>query len=258
MTSAYVLTFYTFMMSLSIGALLFMPSFQSRLTGRGIVRIFLWLSLLSLTLGMAVLKISAVPFSIPILLGMAALYGISFLPSDDRRSKFEYIVTPLLICFLVGNCYVTLKNLGVQSSYDFAGLFLTMVIIGNITFAMILGHWYLVVPKLTVRPLLLCLQALFPLLGAKALLSFYELSKHTHFFQEFAESGPGFSFAWVMLLVRYGMGLLGLSILAFFTWRLVRMRSTQSATGIFYVMVIFCFFSEIVSLYSFFAYGYLI
>ena len=49
------------------------------------------------------------------------------------------------------------------------------------------------------------------------------------------------------LPVRWGLGLLGPLLLAGMAWQTARIRSTQSATGILYVVVILCFVGELTS-----------
>ncbi len=50
-----------------------------------------------------------------------------------------------------------------------------------------------------------------------------------------------------MLLVRWGVGFVGVLGLTWMAWQTARIRSTQSATGILYVVVIFCFLGELMS-----------
>jgi hypothetical protein len=50
------------------------------------------------------------------------------------------------------------------------------------------------------------------------------------------------------LPVRWAVGLLAPLVLDFMAWRAARIRSTQSATGILYVVVIFCFLGELTAL----------
>ena len=47
------------------------------------------------------------------------------------------------------------------------------------------------------------------------------------------------------LPVRWVIGLLGPVLLAGMAWQTARLRSTQSATGLLYVVVIFCFLGEL-------------
>jgi hypothetical protein len=47
------------------------------------------------------------------------------------------------------------------------------------------------------------------------------------------------------LLLRWGLGLIGPLILCVLAWQTAKIRSTQSATGLLYVVVIFCFLGEL-------------
>ena len=47
--------------------------------------------------------------------------------------------------------------------------------------------------------------------------------------------------------VRWGLGFVGPLVLGWMAWETARIRSTQSATGILYVVVIFCFLGELTS-----------
>src|SRR5262249_37027604 len=47
------------------------------------------------------------------------------------------------------------------------------------------------------------------------------------------------------LPLRWGLGFVGPLVLGGMAWQTARMRSTQSATGILYVVVIFCFLGEL-------------
>ena len=51
-----------------------------------------------------------------------------------------------------------------------------------------------------------------------------------------------------MVAVALGLGLAGPLLFGWMAWQAARIRSTQSATGILYVVVIFCFLGELTSL----------
>jgi len=59
----------------------------------------------------------------------------------------------------------------------------------------------------------------------------------------------------MILLMRIGWGYLIIGIMSYFAWRLIKMRSIQSATGILYVMTFFIFTGELLSGYILFKYG---
>ena len=50
-----------------------------------------------------------------------------------------------------------------------------------------------------------------------------------------------------MLTARWLLGLFGVLALGWMAWESARLRSTQSATGILYVVVVFCFIGELLS-----------
>jgi hypothetical protein len=49
------------------------------------------------------------------------------------------------------------------------------------------------------------------------------------------------------LPVRWGLGFVGPLVLGWMAWQTARIRSTQSATGILYVVVVFCYLGELTS-----------
>ena len=76
------------------------------------------------------------------------------------------------------------------------------------------------------------------------------------FFKEYSELGAGYMFNWIALSMRFLWGYAILFIMSYFTWKLVKIRSIQSATGVLYVMVFFIWIGELISHYMFFNYGF--
>ncbi len=130
--------------------------------------------------------------------------------------------------------------------------------LGIITFAMLLGHYYLVVPKLTVDPLKLSLKWLWAIFAVKLLWSSYGTYSSADFLAEGTMLGGGYAFNWLMILMRYIWGYVIIFTMSIFTWKLVCLRSTQSATGVLYAMTIFVFIGELISGYLFFKFGMLV
>ena len=52
----------------------------------------------------------------------------------------------------------------------------------------------------------------------------------------------------MFLAARWGMGFVGSAIAIFMTWKTAQIRSTQSATGILYIAMIFVLFGELTSM----------
>jgi hypothetical protein len=114
-------------------------------------------------------------------------------------------------------------------------------LLGTATTAMLLGHSYLIAPTMSVTPLLRSLGALFGALLVRMAIT--AVGSWT------TRLGPGTldneTIIWVSL--RWGLGFVAPLILSWMAWQSARIRSTQSATGILYVVVIFCFLGELSS-----------
>jgi hypothetical protein len=124
-----------------------------------------------------------------------------------------------------------------------AGAFSSAALLGSALTAMLLGHSYLIAPAMSLTPLLRMLAALAVTLAARMIADGYGLWRWTagHSFG----SLRGDELLW--LPVRWGVGLLLPLALGWMAWQSARIRSTQSATGILYVVVVFCFLGELTS-----------
>lgn len=127
---------------------------------------------------------------------------------------------------------------------------LSTLLLGFSMNAMLLGHWYLVQPKLSIKELkriclvLIVLIALRFLFGSYGLYNLIGGKSELEIYQYLFSSSPG-----IFVLMRWFWGLLGPLALAYPIWSTVKMRSTQSATGLLYVIVLFIVTGEILSLY---------
>ena len=110
--------------------------------------------------------------------------------------------------------------------------------------AMLMGHLYLIAPTMSLSPL-------FRLLGATAVALLWRMIADgfalwfwtgTHSFSMVGND----TMLW--LPVRWLVGFAGPLALVAMAWQTARIRSTQSATGILYVVVILCFLGELTSL----------
>ncbi len=116
-------------------------------------------------------------------------------------------------------------------------------LLGAATTAMLVGHSYLIAPTMSLTPLMRTLAAL----GACTLLRLGVSLAGLWLWK--AEPGRSVleteTVLW--LAVRWGVGFLAPLGLGWMAWETARIRSTQSATGILYVVVIFCFLGELTS-----------
>jgi hypothetical protein len=117
-------------------------------------------------------------------------------------------------------------------------------VLGAALTAMLMGHSYLIAPSLSLRPLLLLLAALAVTVVARLGVDGYALWQWTaqHSLGNLARDTA------LWLPVRWGVGFAAPLALDGMAWQTARIRSTQSATGILYVAVIFCFLGELTGL----------
>jgi hypothetical protein len=116
------------------------------------------------------------------------------------------------------------------------------LLLGMATTAMLMGHSYLIAPSMSLRPLLVLIGGVFAALTLRGLAGGWGLWHWTreHPLVRLDE-------ATMLLPVRWLIGLVGPAILNFLALQTARIRSTQSATGILYVVVILTFLGEVVS-----------
>ncbi len=113
-------------------------------------------------------------------------------------------------------------------------------VLGSALSAMLMGHSYLIAPSMSLRPLLVLIGALAIAVAGRMAVDGADRS-----------GPPGESIGnldnerILLLLVRWAVGFAGVLGLTWMAWQTARIRSTQSATGILYVVVIFCFLGEL-------------
>ena len=113
----------------------------------------------------------------------------------------------------------------------------TSLLIGGATAGMLLGHWYLTAPTMSIAPL----DRVNVCFGSAAVL-------------RLVVSLAGLVFVWpglaggtalLWLVLRWTAGICGPLILAVMVWRILRYRNTQAATGVLFVGVIVTFIGEL-------------
>lgn len=114
------------------------------------------------------------------------------------------------------------------------------LLLGMVTAAMLLGHWYLNTPTMELAPLRRLLGLLAAAIVLRALVSFVGLSMLV---AEKSLSFPDMTF----LGLRWLSGLVAPALLTKMTWETLKIPNTQSATGILYAGVILVFVGELVA-----------
>lgn len=125
------------------------------------------------------------------------------------------------------------------------------LLLGTTLGAMVLGHWYLVDRRMAIDPLRLASVLLLLAVGARiAVVS----GPAVRFWMDqsasgFADAGAvGLAIFW---LQRALFGLLGPLVLGILVRHTVRLRATQAATGLLYIVLIFVIAGEMLSHYLF-------
>jgi hypothetical protein len=116
-------------------------------------------------------------------------------------------------------------------------------LLGSAATAMLMGHSYLIAPAMSLTPLYRLLAALGICLLIRLILAGFGLWSWT------GQLGSANldTEMWFLLLVRWSIGIVAPLVLGWMAWETGRIRYTQSATGILYVVVIVCFLGELTS-----------
>lgn len=116
------------------------------------------------------------------------------------------------------------------------------LLLGIATTAMLMGHSYLIAPAMSIEPLQRLLLAFFLAVGLRLILAVAGLVFWTS-----SHSLLTLNDVTLWLPIRWGFSFVAPLVLGWMAWQTARIRSTQSATGILYVAVIFCFLGELTS-----------
>ena len=120
------------------------------------------------------------------------------------------------------------------------------LMIGSITVAWLLGHAYLTATKMTVAPLRHFSRVLSLTVAVR--IGFLVISLVLAWLQD-GEAAiiDGLCQAWLVVTLRVAAGLLAVALFAWMVADCVRLRSTQSATGILYFGSVFAYIGELAS-----------
>lgn len=172
--------------------------------------------------------------------------------------------TLILVCLLVslavlGGEAKRLADSSVTMRFPLAALgsFSSALLLGAVSVSMILGHWYLVAPGLAITPLkqgsvYVWTAVAFRWLAVSvaASLGGWEALHITRLGDVF------FSTTALFFFVRALIGLASPLLLAGLIWQTVKMRSTQSATGLLYVATFLVLFGELIAQFLVLATGF--
>ncbi|QDU30516.1 hypothetical protein ETAA8_56610 [Anatilimnocola aggregata] len=117
------------------------------------------------------------------------------------------------------------------------------LLVGLITTAMLLGHWYLNTPTMKLEPLQRLLVYLAIAILVRMVISVIGTSCEA---ARLLQTSGGLQTSWLVFIsLRWFAGLLLPLLLTYLTWQTLKIPNTQSATGILYAGVILVFIGEL-------------
>jgi hypothetical protein len=145
-------------------------------------------------------------------------------------------------------------NVSTAPAWMMAGSFISSALmLGSVLGTMITGHWYLVNHKLTLRPLQISTRVFIGLTILRTFLVFvtvFILSSSSQ--STLATTARGwfdFSMSGILFWARVGFGLVMPLIFGGMIWSSIKVKNTQSATGILYATIVLVLVGEAFSKY---------
>jgi hypothetical protein len=208
-----------------------------------------FLSILGLAVGAAAFTWQSADTAIRGLIGGSA--ALSFLGSPSwslERAPLARIIAAGTAVTLAASLVLIRTATG-----STAGLYLLVIddlssaaLLGFATTAMLMGHSYLIAPSMSIQPLLRLLSGFFILLVVRLTVAGAGFASWTA-----EHSLANRNEVTLLLPLRWVIGFVAPAILGLMARQAAKIRSTQSATGILYVVVIFCFLGELIGLLLF-------
>ena len=188
-----------------------------------------------------------------VLLALASATVIVLAPFAETASKAFRVVCGLGgLVGLSAGCVSVAALVGPSFGTPFftAGLIigqaLSGILLGSITITWLLGHAYLTATRMTIAPLGHFSRIL---LWAVAVRGGFLLLSIAVAWMTSNNAGPPIlariADAWIVVLLRVGVGLVAVGVFALMVRACVRLRATQSATGILYFGSLFAYIGEL-------------
>ena len=169
--------------------------------------------------------------------------SISFSLENAPAGMVLAVVQTMLLAASLGTLDLALPPTAV-GALILIGDATSALLLGATMSAMLMGHLYLIASTMSLAPLLRLLGVAGVALLLNVVVDGVALVcwTQTHSFSKVGND----TLLW--LPVRWLVGFAGPLVLGWMAWQTARIRSTQSATGILYVVVILCFLGELTGL----------
>ncbi len=224
-----------FLLRLAFGLAIGMGITSSRLVTSGYFRNHLYVTLGLATFAALVLtKVSTPAAALAATAAVISFFGAAFwLYESPRAGKAALWLTAA--CGLAS----ALLAQPTHTFWTIAATITSGLTLGLVFAAMLLGHWYLNAPGMSLLPLRRLLVAAAIAVTLQAIVSAVGTISAW-------PSQTELSSAWILfILLRWSFGICGVLALLWMAWRTLDIPNTQSATGILYVAVIGVFVGEL-------------
>jgi len=136
-----------------------------------------------------------------------------------------------------------------QAALRVTSLIVSAMAVGVVTVAMVLGHWYLVQPKLALAPLRRLCDVFIAVLVARLTVSVWGFANSVRSGHHILGGPDPVPWEALILSQRLLFGFGGSLVLAIMIRKTVALRSTMSATGLLYIAILFVWVGEFLSIY---------
>lgn len=232
----------TFLMQLIAGISLMWTLMPRRQVTSGFFRIQMLLVLgLSVLVTLTAGKFDTAPKlgmlirNISIGIAVAAFCG-SVLWTLERRVVGAVFCFGINVAAMAAIVQIGLRGLTNPGTLPLASLLATAGVLGGTVTGMLLGHWYLTAPTMSIAPLTTLTRVL--LIAVVVRLAVSVLCWWTG-----GEAIHG-SLLWSWFALRWAAGIVSPLVLCGMTLRILRYRNTQAATGVLFAAVILSFIGE--------------
>jgi hypothetical protein len=181
--------------------------------------------------------------TLAVAIALTVVGSMTWMLENAPGSRAVTVLAVAVELLALGQAGYTVRDAG-ETWWLLADDLLAAALLGSATTAMLIGHSYLMSPAMSLMPLNRLLALLAVSIAARMVVALAALWLWTA-----AVPAPRLDIEMILwLAVRWIIGLLGPLGLCWMAWETARIRSTQSATGILYVVVILCFLGELTSL----------
>jgi hypothetical protein len=172
--------------------------------------------------------------------GLAYLAAVAFGLGLPRVAKPLVLLVALIAGAVLAQATTSTSDLGIQA-LNAVGRWASAFLLGAMLSAMLLGHYYLTAPAMSIEPLKRFVRCIGWGLAARAIVAALGWWSWQHGSAAIVGSQPA-AISPFFFALRWGVGIVGTAVATVLVWKTVQIRSTQSATGILYaaLMLLLC------------------